>query len=549
MHRFYYMLLSLFLSLITSACSPEDQLLESSPGNQNIEFRVATRSFVSNESHEQTTQESAIKNLSLFLFDRNGQELVQQSRQHPIQDGKVVLSVSTANAQGPLNAYMVANEKGFPSSPMTETELLSYKTQCPPSNFITDGFPMSSAAVTIQSDSPHTSASVTLERTPSAIYVQVDASEADGETITNNAYQVEVEGLQITEGALFHNVASSMEAQPRNDYSSKLTAVNTPENIAYFYQSSQIKIHITPRDSRLGEAKTVTVDPESSKIRNKKFLLQIKPVKLPDVSSEPPTRNMTFTVAVAEWKTDVIITEVPIPGTPVPPPPSPMGDVVLFAEGVSITSGWYDQNKSRVGDSELCWACAESNMIQWWQDRYIAAGKPLPPDAPNGVIPGRENALSRRLAIFENFHMREFENRGSAILRGIPQYFTTYYPEIFSDFKPFFSEGTYASSKSFRNLKEFSDFVVTGLKERGVVGLGLIGHATTLWGVTYNTETGLVKDIFMTDSDDRDNGKIYHGLWENRSVKERADGRPVLAGIGTLIEDATILYAYPGRSK
>lgn len=245
MHRFYYMLLSLFLSLITSACSPEDQLLESSPGNQNIEFRVATRSFVSNESDEQTTQESAIKNLSLFLFDRNGQELVQQSRQHPIQDGKVVLSVSTANAQGPLNAYMVANEKGFPSSPMTETELLSYKTQCSPSNFITDGFPMSSAAVTIQSDSPHTSASVTLERTPSAIYVQVDASEADGETITNNAYQVEVEGLQITEGALFHNVASSMEAQPRNDYSSKLTAVNTPENIAYFYQSSQILPHAT----------------------------------------------------------------------------------------------------------------------------------------------------------------------------------------------------------------------------------------------------------------------------------------------------------------
>ena len=230
------------------------------------------------------------------------------------------------------------------------------------------------------------------------------------------------------------------------------------------------------------------------------------------------------------------------------PKPEPVGDVVLFAEGVSLESGWYDQNKSRVGDSQLCWACTESNMIQWWQDRYIAAGKTLPSDAPNGVIPGRENAVSRRLAIFEDFHMREFENRGGAILRGIPQYFTTYYPEIFSDFKPFFSEGTYASSKSFRSLKEFSDFVVTGLKEHGIVGLGLTGHATTLWGVTYNTETGLVKDIFMTDSDDRDNGKIYHGLWEKRSVKERADGRPILGGRGKLIEDATILYAYPGKA-
>ena len=97
-------------------------------------------------------------------------------------------------------------------------------------------------------------------------------------------------------------------------------------------------------------------------------------------------------------------------------------------------------------------------------------------------------------------------------------------------------------------MKEFSDFVVTGLKEHGIVGLGLTGHATTLWGVTYNTETGLVKDIFMTNSDDGDNGKIYHGLWENRSVKERADGRPILGGRGTLIEDATILYAYPGKA-
>ncbi|MCE8599862.1 IdeS/Mac family cysteine endopeptidase [Bacteroides fragilis] len=227
--------------------------------------------------------------------------------------------------------------------------------------------------------------------------------------------------------------------------------------------------------------------------------------------------------------------------------PEPVGDVVLFAEGVSLESGWYDQNKSRVHDSELCWACTESNMIQWWQDRYVAAGKVLPPKAPNGIIPGRENEISRRLAVFEEFHMREFKNRGSAILRGIPQYFTTYYPEIFSDSKPFFSEGTYANSKVVRNLKEFSDFVVTGLKERGVVGLELLGHATTLWGATYNTETGLIKNIFMADSDDKHNGKFYHGIWEDLSIKERSDGRVVL-GSGKLIEAVVVLYAYPGKT-
>ncbi|MBY2899588.1 hypothetical protein AE938_12095 [Bacteroides fragilis] len=229
------------------------------------------------------------------------------------------------------------------------------------------------------------------------------------------------------------------------------------------------------------------------------------------------------------------------------PKPEPVGDVVLFADGVSLESGWYDQNKSFVGDSKLCWACAESNMIQWWQDRYVASGKALPPTAPNGIIPGRENEISRRLAVFEEFHMREFQNRSGDILVGIPKYFTTYYPEIFSDFKPFFSERTYASSKTFRSLKEFSDFVVTGLKERGVVGLGLLGHVTTIWGATYNTETGLVKSIVMADSDDRHDGKLYHGLWENLSVKERSDGRVVL-GSGKLIETAVVLYAYPGKT-
>lgn len=230
-----------------------------------------------------------------------------------------------------------------------------------------------------------------------------------------------------------------------------------------------------------------------------------------------------------------------------PEPPTPVGDVVLFAKGVTLESGWYDQNKSFVGDRQLCWACTESNMIQWWQDRYVDAGKMLPYGAPNGIIPGRENAVSRKLAIFEDFHMRNFKNRGSAILRGIPQYFTTYYPEIFSDAKPFFSEGTYASSKAFRTLKEFSEFVVTGLKEDGVVGLGLLGHATTLWGVTYNSETGLIKNIYMTDSDDRHIGKIYHGLWENLSVKEHNGS--VILSTGKVIEEATILYAYPGRAK
>lgn len=553
MFRSYYLFLSLLIGLIASACSSEDNLSEPALNKQNIELRVAVRSFVSNADDGQTEQEAAIKNLSFFIFDRNGQEIIQQSRQHPVQNGKVLLSITTEDAQGPLNAYMIANEKGFAAVPMTETELLSYKTQSRPADFIANGFPMSSAAVVIQPNASHTSASVTLERIPSAIYVQVDASAAGTEIINNNAYQVEVEGLQITEGALFHDIASSMEAQARVDYSSKLTAVNSPENIAYFYQSSQIKIHITPRDPKLGETKTVTIAPEKSIIRNKKFLLQIKPVKIP--VGDPDMQEMTFTVSVAEWKTDVIIVEIPTVDVPEPPMPDPVGDVVLFSEGVSVESGWYDNNKSRgaggfSNDGRMCWAMAESNMIQWWQDRYIAGGEVLPVGTPNGIVPGRENEKYRRLAVFEEFHVK-FPNIGAVVLRGIPDYFTTYFPDIFVDKKPFFEEGTYAKDKVFKNFKEFSDFVVAGLKDRGVISLRIAvpGHAVTLWGVTYNTETGLVKNIFMSDSDDMDDGKIFHGIWKNRPVGENHSGKPILEGVNWVIESATVLYAYPGKPK
>lgn len=552
MTKIYFLTAIIYLAIIASACSETEELTQGSNGNHPIELRIAVRSFIGNTDNDQTEQEAAVRNLSLFVFDADGQEVIQANRQHSIQNGKVFLNLKTTDIKGQLKIYAIANETGFNSSPYTESEFLEYKSQVNPADFISKGFPMASNAVTVQTEAPQTSATVTLERVPSTIYIQVDASEfgTDAEMINNNSYKVEVEGLQITEGAMFRNVASASPAQGRTDYSSKLTAVNTPENIAYFYQSPQVKIHITPKNTRLGETKTVTIDAEKSKNRNKKYLVQIKPVKIPSVD---PTTRVGFTVSVAEWDTEVIVVEVPETVPETVPEPEPTGDIVLFAEGVNTESGWYDINKSkgRGGfsvDTYMCWGLTETNMIQWWQDRYIANGNSLPAGVPNGFIPGRENAKYRQLAIFEEFYVSTFKNVPGDVMKGIPTYFTTYFPDIFPNKDPFSIEGTYSNTTAIRDLRKFSDFVIKAFKDRGVVAMGLPGHVVTLWGVTYDSETGLVKNIFMSDSDDMDDGEMYVGIWERRSVKVNPATGNISVG-GKTIDSVCALYAYPGRPK
>ena len=48
---------------------------------------------------------------------------------------------------------------------------------------------------------------------------------------------------------------------------------------------------------------------------------------------------------------------------------------IVFVEGVNRESGWYDVNKVGKGDNgdiNMCWAASAANIIEWWQDRYVA---------------------------------------------------------------------------------------------------------------------------------------------------------------------------------
>ncbi len=84
------------------------------------------------------------------------------------------------------------------------------------------------------------------------------------------------------------------------------------------------------------------------------------------------------------------------------------GKTTVFAEGVTLTSGWYDVNKKAQGnngDINMCWAATSSNMIQWFQDRYKAAGKTLPADATDGPgVTSYSNYGPYELELMNVFH-------------------------------------------------------------------------------------------------------------------------------------------------
>lgn len=238
------------------------------------------------------------------------------------------------------------------------------------------------------------------------------------------------------------------------------------------------------------------------------------------------------------------------------------GKTIVFAEGVTLTSGWYDVNKMAKGDNgdiNMCWAAASSNMIQWWQDRYVAAGKQLPSKAINGrgtkMHSGDTFNRTYELALMDMFREEWDNSRGCSSTEGIPWYFEGvnlgemasagsqavpltdggYWKDIWSTIKPmlyceydymfkmykdlytaqYVSFGGWASEWDYQPVKKgeealaaFSKCVVDFI-DRGIASMtislnsnGGLLHATTLWGYEIDNETGYVTRIWITDSDD-----------------------------------------------
>lgn len=228
----------------------------------------------------------------------------------------------------------------------------------------------------------------------------------------------------------------------------------------------------------------------------------------------------------------------------------------LFAEGVSQSSGWYDVNKMAAGangDTMMCWAAAASNMIQWWQDRYVAAGGTLPYGAVTGAgtqyHSGTGFGRCYELALMDVYHSQWTNlERGSQPDYAISWYFegklnggnnasnqakpttsggyfssiwSSIYPKLYHEYEdgalPWMYQDLYTTcynnyslwgSKSGNECwLEFSNYVTTFIG-RGIASLtiqpgSLALHAVTLWGYEIDKTSGLVTRIWITDSDDQ----------------------------------------------
>ena len=235
------------------------------------------------------------------------------------------------------------------------------------------------------------------------------------------------------------------------------------------------------------------------------------------------------------------------------------GKTIVFADGVTLTSGWYDVNKKGAGDNgdiNMCWAAASANMIQWWQDRYVAAGNTLPSTAVNG--PGTKiygSFSAYELALMEVYHDEWNNSKGGHPEEAIPWYFEgklyggeyasagsqayplsdggywksiwssiesqlyrgykhdifpSQYPEMYTYcYNNYYLWGNGSSLQGAERLLYFSNLVVEAF-ERGMASLTIslsesiasLHHSVTIWGYEIDNATGLLTRVWITDSDD-----------------------------------------------
>ncbi|MBO5901982.1 MAG: hypothetical protein J6Q36_06180 [Alistipes sp.] len=238
----------------------------------------------------------------------------------------------------------------------------------------------------------------------------------------------------------------------------------------------------------------------------------------------------------------------------------------VFAEGVSQSSGWYDVNKKSTttnpgADAMMCWAASSSNIVQWFQDRYTAAGNTLPSGCPNGTSSKYEYELQIMDVYRDNWGNLA---RGSWTDAGVIWYFEGsdiystmgtdnraypisgtggYFKSVWSSIYPSkihqHSGGSYAvaiNNYSWRGnsnpLKAFSDYIVEAFKY-GMTSMAVAmnsnfsgAHAVTIWGYEIDKNTGCVTKLFITDSDDGSTPTLqtYTVTSDNSNAKIKLSG-------------------------
>ena len=219
------------------------------------------------------------------------------------------------------------------------------------------------------------------------------------------------------------------------------------------------------------------------------------------------------------------------------------GKSIVFVDGVTATSGWYDVNKVKDGtvngDINMCWAATAANILQWWQDRYVEQGNELPEGCPDG------KGETYELAIMEVFHTQwdntygghafhavkwyfegvnvceGWNRQAQPLQRGSGGYFKHEWEQIepymytghnlgyTQDYNNYYLWGSGSGLNATGRLKAFTElvelFIDKGMTSMAIAqreNYGGVHHSVTLWGYEKDNETGLLTRIWITDSDD-----------------------------------------------
>ncbi len=228
------------------------------------------------------------------------------------------------------------------------------------------------------------------------------------------------------------------------------------------------------------------------------------------------------------------------------------GTTTIFAKGVTLTSGWYDVNKKSTSqvaqaDAMMCWAASSSNIIQWFQDRYVDDGNTLPSGCPNGtsstygyelqimdVFRDNWENLARGnwtdggvIWYFEGRDVYETNGKDSCAYprSGTGGYFKSQWSSIYANMYKYdngwawltgepYTYATEINNYNWRGssvadpLLKFSEYIVNAF-EHGMSSMAVAmslnfngAHAVTIWGYEIDNATGYVTKLYIADSDD-----------------------------------------------
>lgn len=253
----------------------------------------------------------------------------------------------------------------------------------------------------------------------------------------------------------------------------------------------------------------------------------------------------------------------------------------VWANGVSESGGWFDNNKSWTDDQLLCWAAAASNIIEYWQAKAdpskIPAGTPANGNVFNKFKETFKDAgLGANIAwawyfggavLTDYNYLYDFKDTVNAKKTG--QYWKSYVEKCGLSSTEKGAPPKYMTAASATNnlsapgpngeyatfgATNFAQNIVDQLKSGAGITLTLKiagygnGHEITLWGIETETQKKadsdafdlVAKAIWVTDSDDYHSGlKKVSLTYQTNTIKIEGEkeGDPTYS-----YEETKILY-------